>query len=293
MHHDTYFLQVHVRIRGQLAACSGKNDLYVDVPRSSHRDYCGFKYGHTATPTVTGVDPDRASSNVAITISGTGFSEVLSENYVLFGEVECTVLSSTTTSIECRLGSGFAGFKVLYLHVLYSGVAETNALGLTYNLVLNGISPSQGSQTGGTEVTITGSGFYHETDRHEPPLYARVMSMECVSGWRNEASIGGRPCAVIQSEGASLTVKTPAEVAGSAVSTYDVEVLVVCPDNGSTSASAILSGVFTYNSAFTPLLFNITPSVGAIQGGQTVTISGEGFSSNVLQNEVLVRTRIL
>lgn len=287
-----YFLQVHVRIRGQLAACSGNNDLYVDVPRSSHKDYCGFKYGHMATPTVTGVDPDHASSDAAITISGTGFSEALSENYVLFGEVECTVLSSTTTSIECRLGSGFAGFKGLYLHVLHAGVAEANALGLTYNLVLNEISPSQGSQTGGTEVTITGSGFYQDTDRREPPSYASDMSTDCVSGWRNEVSIGGRPCTVIQFEGTSLTVKTPAQIAGGAVSTYDLEVSVVCPDNASISITALLTDIFTYNSAFTPSVFNIMPSAGAIQGGQTVTISGEGFSLNTIDNEILV-SRIL
>lgn len=285
-------LQIHVRIRGQLAACSGKNDLYTDVPRSSHRDYCGFKYGHIATPTVTSVSPDRASSNATITISGSGFSGLPSENYVRFGEVECAVLSSSTTRIVCRLGSGFAGFKGVYLHVLYSGVAETNAVGLTYDLMLDSLTPSRGSQTGDTQVTITGSGFYHETDQYEaPPPYVDDVATECASGWRNEVLIGGRPCIVVRSEGMSLTVKTPAEATGSNDPAYDLEVAVLCPD-ANTSIRALLQDVFTYDSDLTPSLFNVTPSIGTIQGGQTVTISGEGFSLNTIDNEILV-SRIL
>ena len=274
-----------MRIQGQLAACSGKNDLYVDIPYSSHRDYCGFSYGPTATPTVTGIEPGQASRDATITITGTGFSEVLTENYVLFGDVECTMLSATMTRIECMLGAGYAGFKGLYLHVIYAGVAETNAQGLAYDLVLSGVAPRQGSQTGGTEMTITGSGFYHETSGIELPPHVQDMSTECVSGWRNEATIGGRPCIVVQSTGTSLTVKTPAEVAGG---TGDLEVFVVCLDNANISASVVLANAFTYDSVFTPSLTSIVPSMGAVQGGQTVMISGLGFSPNVLDNEVLV-----
>jgi hypothetical protein len=280
-----------VRVRGQLAACSGKNDLYVDVPLSRHRDYCGFRYGPVATPTVTEVDPDHASSGTTITIAGTGFSEVLSENFVMFGDVECMVLSSTRSSIECRLGTGFAGFKVLYLHVMYSGIAETNALGLTYELVLNEISRAQGSQAGGTEITITGSGFYHKTSRNDRELPSHVggMPTECAGGWKNEASIGGRPCTVIRSDTTSLTVYTPAEDTSSTGSVYDLEVSIVCPDDANIlRTSAILNGAFTYNSVLTPSLLEITPSDGAVHGGETVTIRGQGFSDTILDNKVLV-----
>lgn len=285
---------MHLHIRGQLAACSGKNGLYEDIPRSSHRDYCGFKYGHAATPTVYSVDPDWTSGDATvITISGGGFSEVMSENFVLFGGMECAVIASTTTSIECRLGSsqiGFAGFKSLYLHVLYSGVAETNSLGVTCNIVLNRISPSRGSQTGRTEIIIIGSGFYHGTgsdDSLSLPPYVGHVTTGCVSGWRNEVLIGGRPCSVVRSTRISLTVKTPAEVAGS-VSPHDLEVRVVCPDNTNISTSAVLPDAFTYDPIFTPSLRTVTPSVGAIQGGQTATINGEGFSLYSLENEVFV-----
>lgn len=290
--HHSLPLQVHLRIRGQLAACSGKNELYEDVPRSSYRDYCGFKYGDAATPTVAGVNPGQVSGDATITISGAGFSEVVSENIVLFGEMECAVLSSSTTSIECRLGTqnGFAGFKGLYVHVLYSGVAESNGMGIVYELVLTSVSPCRGSQTGGTDITIMGSGFYHESGSSEGltlPSYIGDIAATCASGWRNQVFIGGRPCTVVQSDRDTLTVKTPAEGAGS-VSPHDLEVLVQCPDSTNNPASAVLPDAFTYDPVFTPSVFAITPSVGAIQGGQIVTINGEGFSSNSLENQVSV-----
>ena len=288
-----------MRIRGQLAACSGKNELYVNVPSSDHRDYCGFMYGQMATPTVTMVTPALAVSGATVTLSGTGFSEISAENFVMFGDVECAVMSSSATSIGCQLGSGFAGFKGLYLHVFNSGVAETGALGITYNLALNEISPSSGSQMGGTEVTIAGSGFYEQpsSDAGSAPMSfsqevaASLNNDACPSGWRNQVSIGDRPCTVVHSGSTSLTVITPAELApGSGSPAYDLEVSVVCPDNSNISSTALLSGAFTYDPVSTPSLLTIAPSTGAVQGGQIVTISGQGFSPDSAANEVLVST---
>ena len=297
--HVTCLPQVHVRIRGQLAACSGKNELYEDVPRSSHRDYCGFRYGPTATPTVTSVDPGEASSGEEITLSGTSFSENPSENYVTFGGVECTTVSSTTTSINCRLGSSFAGFKGLHLHVLQSGVAETNGLGITYDLSILSINPLQGSDAGETQVNITGTGFYDQQDDKSTsdddddndtvPYYLQDGGnddTECPSAWRNLVSIGGQPCAVVDSTATSLTITTP-ETPGGDV-TFDLEVCVVCPDNVTLSLCSLLMDAFTYDSTLAPSLFDVTPTFGTIQGGQTVTITGDGFSTTNEDNKVFV-----
>lgn len=285
-----------MHIRGQLAACSGNNGLYEDVSHSSHRDYCGFKYGQMATPTVTSVNPIQASSGEIITISGTGFS-IASENHVVFGSVACTVVSSTRISIECMLGSSFAWFKGLYLHVLYSGEAETSGFGINYDLTLNSINPRQGSQMGGTQATITGSGFYHApfSSSNESCLSSACGvvwnyfsgSSVCPRGWKNEVLIGGSPCVVIDSTNTTLTIITPAEPNTNS-SDYDLEVLVVCPDNRNLSSSATLPTAYTYDSALTPALFNVTPTSGTVQGGQIVTISGESFSLSSAENQVFV-----
>lgn len=285
-----------MHIRGQLAACGGKNNLYEDVPRSSHRDYCGFRYGPTATPTVSSVDPGQASSNAIITLSGTGFSEIPSENYVTFGGVECTTISSTTTTIDCRLGSSFAGFKGLRLHVLQSGVAETIGLGMTYDLSIHSINPLQGGDTGGTQVSITGAGFYEHQNDYSPsdddnavPYYLQDGAngvAECPSAWRNQVSIGGQPCAVMDSTATSLTITTP-ETPGGGV-TFDLEVCVMCPDDATISFCSLLTDAFTYDSTLVPSFSDITPSFGTIQGGLTVTITGDGFSTTSNDNYVFV-----
>lgn len=285
-HHILFFLKVHVSIRGQLAACSGKHELYEDIPHSSYADYCGFKYGQMATPTVTSIDPVMVSSNEVITLSGSGFSEIPSENYVFFGAIECVVTSSSQSRIECTLGTGFGGSKPLYLRVLYSGVAETNALSVTFALTVTGVSPSEGSQAGGTEVTITGAGFYHvpsnNSDGGSLPASEAVSASlsnvtECSSGWRNEVLLGGVPCTVINSTATSLTIITPEEPSPSSPA-YDLEVSIVCPDNLMISSDATLQDAFSYNSSLTSTVLSITPTSGTVQGGETVVISGTGFS---------------
>lgn len=281
--------QVHVHIRGQLAACSGNSDLYKNIPRSSYRDTCGFKYGPLATPNVTSVHPQQASAGDTITVIGSSFSNIATENSVLFGGVECRVTSCTTSSIECILGQHFAGFKPLYLHVLYSGVAETNDIGIEYDLTLNNIAPSRGSQGGSTEILITGTGFYHtrnESMSEMPLSFGDDATPPCGSGWRNQVRIGGNPCVLVQSTSATLTVMTPANTGISL--TYDLEVSVFCADNPNNSLSVVLPDAYTYDAALTPSVTSVTPTSGSLQGGTIVTITGVEFSPSVDNNQILV-----
>ncbi len=292
-------IQVHVRIRDQLAACGGKNDLYADVSRENLRDYCGFKYGPQATPVVTSILPNRASNGETITISGDGFSTVTSENYVLLGDIDCAVTSSTTNMIECTLSAGYAGLKELYLHVMYSGVAETNGMSITYALSLDSIHPSEGSQEGRTEVTIVGSGFYYSQEESNIETVMRstieeVLSIfisnitECPSGWINQVLIGGNPCDVVNSTGTILNIITPATTSSMPIN--DLEFIVVCPDDPNHLRwSAVLPNAYTYSSALTPSILNLLPTSGSILGGLTVTITGTGFSTSIAENIVLVR----
>lgn len=192
------------------------------------------------------------------------------------------VTSSSQNRTECTLGSSFGGFKPLYLHVLYSGVAETNTFGITFTLTVSDISPSEGSQAGGTEVAITGTGFYHNNSDSGSLSVNEAVSAylsnitECSNGWRNEVLIGGVPCTVISSTATSLIIITPEEPSN--YPTYDLEVSIVCADNLTISSSAILQDAFSYNSTLTSAVLSITPAFGAVQGGETVVISGRGFS---------------
>ena len=253
-----------------------------------------------ATPVVTDISPDQAVSGDVVTIHGSGFSEVASENYVIFGDVACALSTSTSTTIECTLGNGFAGFRHLYLHVLHSGVAEVRGrLGITYSLTVNSISPSQGSSAGGTVATIIGSGFYSAQSSSDGPaseleregVYSDATTIsECPGGWQNEVLLGGAPCTVTDSTSTSLTVIVPPEDSG----TYsgDLQVSVVCPDRLNISQSTTLSNAYTYDASLTPSITSISPRSGSIQGGDVVEISGSGFSSSNSENQVMVKYKL-
>jgi len=298
------FPQVHVHIRGQLAACTGGGRAgYSHVPSSEFQDYCSFKYGPTATPMVTSVAAaPNPSAGSSVTLTGTGFSEVPSENSVLFEEVECTVTASSVTSVACTLGQGFAGLKQLYLHVLHSGVARVDGMTVSYQLQLTDVAPRSGSQGGGTELTITGSGFYYPEVDQRPAIYPGNLGggdgtgslvvpppSECTRGWRNRVLLGGAECEVVSSSATSLTVRTPAEASVTAAAVHDIQVSVDCQSDGSRSSQmAVLTGVFTYDGTLTPTATAVSPATGSIAGGLLVTVSGTGFSAVREENRITV-----
>lgn len=111
---------------------------------------------------------------------------------------------------------------------------------------INLIQPVSGSTAGGTLVTIFGSNFESGA----------------------AVTFGGDTATNINVLGpAQITCVTPAHSAGT------VTVAVTNPDGGTGS----LSNGFTYNVA--PTITSITPIVGSIIGGTSVTIMGTGFQT--------------
>ena len=293
-----------MHIRGQLAACSGggASEVYSNIPSSQFRDFCSFKYGPAGTPRVTSVDASTYSVGNIVTLTGNGFSEVLSENRVLFGEVECMVTASSIMSLTCSLGRGFAGLKQLHLHVLYSGIAQVDGMNINYQVTLTGVTPQSGSQGGGTELNITGSSFYYPGADQRPTIYpaslggGTSLSMrapsECSGGWRNRVLLGGAECEIVASSATSLMVRTPSEasITGAAVASHDIQVSVECQSDASQSSTmAILTSVFTYDGTLTPTVTVVSPATGSIVGGLLVTVTGTGFSAVVGENRIMVR----
>lgn len=95
--------------------------------------------------------------STSITITGTGFSSVTSENDVTIADVACTVTSASTTSIECDIGNGPIGTYPVIVNVDGKGdAAISGTVEFTYTADISGIVPSSGS-LGGTFVFITTS----------------------------------------------------------------------------------------------------------------------------------------
>lgn len=228
-----------------------------------------------------------------ISIHGTGFSTTLDDNFVKFGEAECTVTTATETMLECTLGTGIAGNKTLYLHVLTAGVAEIGSdIMLALELTLTSVTFNTGSIEGGLVVEIAGSGF---ATPEAPPqgqspgyTYSQIkMADTGCSSWENAVSIGGADCSIINSTSDQLTCTTPAGGAAA----VDVMVTVSCSDIGSTGdepVSETIPSGFTYSIANTPTVTAISPTQGPGRGGTTITITGTGFSDTLTGNIVKV-----
>jgi hypothetical protein len=205
----------------------------------------GFTYN--GPPTVTAISPvsGSAAGGTAITITGTGF--VSGATVSLGGTAATGVTVVSATSITATTPAHAAG-SVNVVVTNSDSQSGTLTNGFTYNPppTVTAIAPVSGPATGGTSVTITGTGFLSG---------ASVL-------------IGGTAATGVSvTSSTSITAVTPAHSAGT------VNVVVTNTDG----QSGTLTNGFTYNPA--PTVTSISPTFGPIGGGTAVTITGAGFVS--------------
>ncbi|MCP4662594.1 MAG: PKD domain-containing protein [bacterium] len=240
----------------------------------------------TASPNPIEIDGlSNATSSVQVSIRRSdnnqappdGAAVMLSTSY---GTLTNASGTSTGTSVNLTLTSGYgsatltvagtqAGSLVLQAQLESSLTQATVVLVDAPEveeevLLIEDVSPSNGSPLGGDRVRITGTGF------EEPVrvLFGGVLAdLKSVSATR-------------------IVVTTPAiDLAVGQTSTVDVEVRVNV--NQSDATSDILPGAFTYardtdgGTILIPKIISITPTSGPNEGGTEVTIFGEGFADEV------------
>jgi len=207
----------------------------------------GFTYQYPA-PTITKIAPAFSSTNggTVITITGTHF---LSGATVAFGPnnaTSVTFVNSTTlkaTTPPSTLGTVEGTVSVFVTNP--DNQFATLPQGLTYHLPpsLTSLSPPAGLPSGGYEVTLNGQYF------------------------RPGATVlfGATPAtSVVFNNNTNLTVTVPAHAAG----------VVSVVEKNSDGLSTTLANGFT----FSPVYFTqVSPSIGPLTGGNTVTIQGGGF----------------
>jgi photosystem II stability/assembly factor-like uncharacterized protein len=236
-----------MKITGTVPAHAlGLVDVVITNPDSQAATMtAGFEY--VTAPTVTSVTPPRGrqSGYTSVTIAGTGFRPGLTVRFggTLMGSyslVDDQTITGTTPSHAAGV------VDVLVTNV--DGQAGTLAGGYTYMPppTVTGISPSAGPVSGGTPVTITGTGF--ET--------GAIATIGCAAATQ---------VAVVSAT--SITAVTPACQAGTAA------VTVYNPDG----SSGTRFSSFTFGTA--PRADTIRPNIGSIAGGTVVTISGVNFQN--------------
>jgi hypothetical protein len=171
-------------------------------------------------PLISGISPNSGpiAGGTTVTISGTGFATGAT---VKFGNTFATnvnvVGSTTITAVTPARSAGSVNVVVTNPN----GQNVSSANGYTYVSStpapgVSTVSPTSGPTTGGTQITITGTGF--------------------VAG--ASVTLGGTAASgVVVSNSTTITATTPAHTAGT------VDVAVTNPDGQSVSKA----GAFTYN----------------------------------------------
>ena len=196
--------------------------------------------GHRINPT-----SGPQAGGTSVTVTGTGF--VTGSTTVEFGSTAGTsvdVTSPTNLTVDSPAGTGMVSVTV----ITTAGGASTplaNAYTYTGPPTVTAVNPTNGPQTGGTSVTVTGTGFV---------TGATTVDFGSTAG-----------TSVDVTSGTSLTVNSPA-----GTGTVDV---TVTTSSGTSATGA--SDKFTYNAA--PTVTAVNPTSGPQAGGTSVTVTGTGF----------------
>lgn len=183
-----------------------------------------------------------------VTLSGNNFVSGLD---VKVGNSHCNNIALVSpTLVTCNVPAGPAGTQGVSV-ISPDGQIGFLTNGFTYYAppIISTVTPSVGPTTGGTLVTVNGTGFSSNT----------------------AVLLGTASCAVqtINTAGTTLTCTSSPAAAGI------VSATVTNPDGQTYSKS----NAFSYG--VPPTIVSVSPNTGLVQGGTAITISGSGFVSGV------------
>ena len=252
-----------------------------NTTRPTPNSYIGYNFAfwECSTPQITEVAPSDGTSETNITIKGRGFSGTASHNKVKFGEHNCQVISCDETTITCRVDTSTnpaVGVKhEVEVNVRNRGnafVVESGNATVTFELIpsISIVSPNTGSRGGGTELTITGTGFSEQ-------------SLE------NVIDVNGIGCQVISASYRSLKclLKSPqvAPDGGQQVSVKTNGFKSECVNADTTQCE------FTFEESKTPKVQGLLPT-SISSPGQEFSISGSRFDSNSVNVAVRIGNEV-
>ena len=210
-------------------------------------------------PVVSSFSPTEGAVDQEVTVMGENFSETPSENEVRFGgKLAAAPTSATTTSLVVLVPSGAVTGSISVAVGGQTGTSEETftvpgTMPASEPPVISGFSPVRGAP--GTSVKITGQNF-SETPSENDVRFGGVMADEPTSASTT-----------------SLTVRVP-----SGARPGPGRIFVTVGDQTATSKIVFTVPVRSIS------ITNIRPVTAAV--GNTITISGLGFSITATENEV-------
>jgi hypothetical protein len=237
------------------AVPAGTVDVTVTNGGGSSATSAPDQFVFIAPPTITGVSPNSGplAGGNWVTVTGTALSTT---KKVSIGDTTTGFNVLGDTSLNVYIPAGEAAETVNIAVATIGGTSNrTSADQYTYLApppppVVTGISPSTGTALGGTTVTIAGTGFTNVV-------------------W---VSFGGYAAQ-------SFTIDSDTSITAVAPAVYydgTVDVTVQTLASGWSATSP--ADQFTYADA-APTVTGVSPGSGSAAGGDTVTITGTGFTN--------------
>ncbi|MER5358062.1 IPT/TIG domain-containing protein [Streptomyces sp. NPDC002785] len=192
-----------------------------------------------AAPVTTTSSPFSGPAGTVVTLTGTGFTNATAVAFGGTPAASFTVVSATEITAVAPAGAGTVQITVTTPDGTSSGK------GFTYTIAtptISSIAPNQGSVEGGNTVALTGTGFTGATS----------------------VRFGTVAAAFIAVSETQATAVAPAAPVGT------VNVTITTP--GGTSAG------IPYTYVAVPVLGSVAPAQGPLGGGNSITLSGTGFT---------------
>ncbi|MFF3123180.1 IPT/TIG domain-containing protein [Streptomyces sp. NPDC057908] len=192
-----------------------------------------------AAPVITASSSFSGLAGTVVTLTGTGFTGATALTFGGTPSASFTVVSATAITTVAPAGAGTVQITVT------TPDGTSNGIGFTYTIATPAISsvvPNQGSVEGGNTVTLTGTDFTGATAVRFGTVAAAFLA---VSATQATAVAPAAPVGTV-----NVTITTP----------------------GGTSAGV----PYTYVAA--PVLSSVTPAQGPLVGGNSITLSGTGFT---------------
>ena len=211
----------------------------------------GVEFTFLPSVVVDSVHPKSGptSGNTVVTLEGSGFAQGLACS---FGDHSTPVLARVLSSTTATCNSPAHAAGVVSVAVTYEGAPTVgSAQQFTFHdaVIITGVSPSSGSEDGGTAVLVQGSNFLLSRD------------LACM--------FGDTPAASVQWISTTLVVCT------SPVHRPSTQTIRVSNNGNDDPTSAGGSAAYTF--AARPRIASIDPSSGPNAGGSLVVVTGEGF----------------
>ncbi len=199
-----------------------------------------------ARPVVTGISPATGplAGGTSVNVTGSGFTGASAVSFGGTPATAFTVVDGGRITATAPAGSG-SGDVVVTAPGGTSATSTADVFTWLAAPVVTSISPSAGPTSGGTSVTIAGSGFTGATG----------------------VSFGSTPAA-------SFTVMSDTDVKAVAPAGSGSGDVVVTAAGGTSAPSP--TDVFSWVVA--PAVTGVNPTSGPLSGGTSVTISGSGFT---------------